>query len=474
MNLDTNFERNFDVRAQKIAVLALIGHIPVAVGLALFFGTGAGLALVMGALIVAGPVAARQFAPGSLLTTVVIGIAITSFSALFIHLGRGMIEMHFHVFASLAAIIALASRSAVIAAAATTAIHHVAFFFIAPESLFNYQASLGIVALHAAFVVVTGLPAYYISQRYRSFVKAQAVIAEHLGEIAFSVDEQTGRLSDSSRELAGGASRQAASIEETSASLEQISSSTQSNADSAENAKRLSSNARQIAEKGAEQVATMTRAMQEIRASSDSVAQILKTIDEIAFQTNILALNAAVEAARAGEAGAGFAVVADEVRNLAQRSAVAAQETASKIDDAVTRSRRGVEISEAVASQLEEIFDISKQVDQLVGDITVSSREQSEGLGQVARAMTDIDAVTQASAANAERNEQDAQSLRQLSQRLADALRSIDGILGQEELSNRRGSQPASSRPSAGGSSKADSNQSGLSRFSQEDLVSWN
>ena len=124
----------------------------------------------------------------------------------------------------------------------------------------------------------------------------------------------------------------------------------------------------------------MTTAMEAIKVSSDDIAKIIKTIDEIAFQTNILALNAAVEAARAGEAGMGFAVVADEVRNLAQRSAQAAKETAAKIEGAIGKTAQGVEISAKVAQALNDIVAKVRQVDELVAEVASASREQTQGI----------------------------------------------------------------------------------------------
>ena len=151
-----------------------------------------------------------------------------------------------------------------------------------------------------------------------------------------------GQVSSASQSLAEGASEQAASLEETSSSLEEMSSMTKRNAENAQKANELAKQARAAADTGVGDMQAMNAAMDAIKASSDDIAKIIKTIDEIAFQTNILALNAAVEAARAGEAGMGFAVVADEVRNLAQRSAQAAKETAAKIEGAVSKTAQGV------------------------------------------------------------------------------------------------------------------------------------
>ena len=146
----------------------------------------------------------------------------------------------------------------------------------------------------------------------------------------------------------------------------------------------------------------MNEAMDAIRQSSDNIAKILKTIDEIAFQTNILALNAAVEAARAGEAGLGFAVVAEEVRALAQRSAVAARETAERIQDSIEKSSNGVELTRKVTASLDEIVAGIRQVDTIVGEIAVASREQDTGLTQTLTAVTQMDQLTQTMAANSE------------------------------------------------------------------------
>ena len=155
----------------------------------------------------------------------------------------------------------------------------------------------------------------------------------------------------------------------------------------------------------------MATAMDAIKVSSDDIAKIIKTIDEIAFQTNILALNAAVEAARAGEAGMGFAVVADEVRNLAQRSAEAAKETAVKIEGAIAKTGQGVLISGKVKQALTNIATKIHQVDELAAEVATASSEQAKGIGQISTAITEMDKITQANAANSEESAASAQEL---------------------------------------------------------------
>jgi len=211
-----------------------------------------------------------------------------------------------------------------------------------------------------------------------------------------------GQVSVSSQSLAEGASSQAASIEETSASLEEMSSMTKRNAENAEKANELAKQARSSADRGAGDMQAMSSAMQDIKNSSDDIAKIIRTIDEIAFQTNILALNAAVEAARAGEAGMGFAVVADEVRNLAQRSAQAAKETAAKIEGAITNTARGVTISGKVSETLNDIVVKAREMNELATEVAGASREQTQGIVQINTAVGEVDKVVQDNAACAE------------------------------------------------------------------------
>lgn len=220
---------------------------------------------------------------------------------------------------------------------------------------------------------------------------------------ASAQEESSAReIATASQRLAEGASEQAASLEETSATLEEISSMTKRNAEHAGNAQTIAAQTREAADGGTVDMKEMVRAMGEIKAASDNISKIIKTIDEIAFQTNILALNAAVEAARAGEAGAGFAVVADEVRSLAQRSAVAARETADRITDSIQKSEHGVQISNKVSASLNDIADKARRMNDLVREIASGSTEQSEGVSQVNTAVSQLDQVTQSNAAAAE------------------------------------------------------------------------
>ncbi len=245
--------------------------------------------------------------------------------------------------------------------------------------------------------------------------------------------ESSNQVTSASQTLAEGSSEQAASIEETSASLEEMASMIKRNADNAQKANDLAKQTRNVADKGAEDMQAMSTAMLAIKNSSDDIAKIIRTIDEIAFQTNILALNAAVEAARAGEAGMGFAVVADEVRNLAQRSAQAAKETASKIEGAIGNTSRGVELSSKVASTLNEIVSKAREMDELAAEVAGASREQSQGITQINTAVGQMDKVTQSNAASAEESAAAAQELNKQAQGMQEAVQELLNLVGGNE-----------------------------------------
>jgi len=227
-------------------------------------------------------------------------------------------------------------------------------------------------------------------------------VVEGLSDGADQVASASNQVSSSSQQLAEGTSEQAASLEETSSSIEELSSMTKQNADNAGQAKAMMEQAGQIVGKVDQHMTEMIDAMEEIKKSSDETGKILKTIDEIAFQTNLLALNAAVEAARAGEAGAGFAVVADEVRNLAMRSAEAAKNTNNLIEGTIKAVKNGNELTHKTKEAFEENRVIAMKIGQLVDEIATASNEQAHGIAQINIAVSEMDKVTQSTAANAE------------------------------------------------------------------------
>ncbi len=259
-----------------------------------------------------------------------------------------------------------------------------------------------------ATLVIAVFLAIFIS---RSITKPINRVITEVNEGADQVNEASRQVSAASQQLAHGASEQAASLEETSSALASMAEMTRSNAQNAQEANSLSNQARNAAESGNETMAELNKAMTGINEASGQISNIIKVIEEIAFQTNLLALNAAVEAARAGEHGKGFAVVADEVRNLAQRAGQAARETTVLIEDSVTRAREGAEVASLVNDALGAIVNNVTQATDLVNKIATASNEQANGVEQVNRAVAQMDSVTQQNAANAEESASAAEQL---------------------------------------------------------------
>lgn len=227
-------------------------------------------------------------------------------------------------------------------------------------------------------------------------------MAERLHRAADALSTHAASVSTGSQSVADGASKQAAALEQTGASTTELLSLSETAMQHIQEVASTAAHARTESQAGEAEVVRLNAAMGELQEAGRSVEKIIKSIDEIAFQTNILALNAAVEAARAGEAGAGFAVVAEEVRSLAQRSAQAARETSQRIGDSLAKSARGGEISQTVARQFADIAARSRRVDELVQGIAASIGEQNQGIRQISAAMSQIDQVTQANASSAE------------------------------------------------------------------------
>jgi methyl-accepting chemotaxis protein/methyl-accepting chemotaxis protein-1 (serine sensor receptor) len=236
----------------------------------------------------------------------------------------------------------------------------------------------------------------------RHVAAALKELAARMSESAERVFSGASLVSSASQSLASGASQQAASLEETSASTEEIASITRKNADHALQVAGLMQQSAEGAVGVNESLDRMVVQMNEIGNSSNKIARIIKVIDEIAFQTNILALNAAVEAARAGEAGLGFAVVADEVRTLAQRCAQAARDTAGLIEDSISTSRDGNARLDQMAGNVRAMTENSTKVKSLVDEVNLGSQEQARGMEQIARAVMQMEQVTQRTAASAE------------------------------------------------------------------------
>ena len=242
----------------------------------------------------------------------------------------------------------------------------------------------------------------------------------HLG--VAEIDVGSREIAAGNIDLSSRTEEQAASLEETAASMEELASTVKLNAENASQASQLAAKTSAMAESGGHAVSEVVQTMNAISSSSNKISEIASVIDSIAFQTNILALNAAVEAARAGEQGKGFAVVASEVRTLAQRSASAAKDVKTLIDDSVSKVNIGVQQVERAGATMQQIVTSVKNVTSTVAEISAASREQSTGIDQVNLAVSQMDGVTQQNAALVEQAAAAANSLEQQVKDLAGAV----------------------------------------------------
>lgn len=224
----------------------------------------------------------------------------------------------------------------------------------------------------------------------------------NISDSGTQVTISSSQVASASQALAQGSTQQASAIEQITASIDEIAEKTKENAEQANSAASLIEQAIEDVKHGNMRMRDMTDAMQQINQSSESISKIIKTIDDIAFQTNILALNAAVEAARAGEAGKGFAVVAEEVRSLAAKSAAAAAETAELIEDSITKVSAGSQLAEETASALETITNVVKQSEGIINGIAESSNYQATAVAQIEQAISQVSQVVQTNSATSQ------------------------------------------------------------------------
>lgn len=297
--------------------------------------------------------------------------------------------------------------------------------------------------LVVANLLVGGFMAFFISRSVDT-VLTRAI--HELTDGAEHVANAAAQVSASSQSLAQGSSEQAASLEETSASSEEINSMARKNTDNSRSAADLVSSSQQKFVATNRALEQTVLAMDEIDSQSGKISKIIKTIDEIAFQTNILALNAAVEAARAGEAGMGFAVVADEVRNLSQRAAQAAKDTSSLIEESIAKSNDGKVKVDQVAAAIQALTSEAATIRTLVDEVSLGSQEQARGIEQIVKAIGQMEQVTQRTASNAEESASAAEELTAQSETLKDVVGHLSQLVdgNSKPAYNRSVSKPSS------------------------------
>ena len=439
--------------------------------LATGLATGLGAALFGLAWVTA---ALSQGRTGSQVIMPTLGMALV---ALMIHVARGRAEAHFAVFAFLAVTTVYRHWLPVVVAASAIAVHHLSFNFFQQWGwgpVCFTEPGLGQVFEHAAFVVAAAAVLVMLAQRAQAdFRTAEEItqmadgMVDSKGSINFSAAHRTATtpatlklaetlqrveraiiqvrasadsIGTASSEIASGnqdlsarTELTASNLQMTASSLHQLTATVNQSADSARTANQLAVSASEVARRGGAVVGQVVATMNEINTASKKIADIIGTIDGIAFQTNILALNAAVEAARAGEQGRGFAVVAGEVRSLAQRSADAAREIKSLIGASVEKVESGSRLVQNAGTTMTEIVASVQKVSDMISEISAAAAEQSQGIAQVNSAVSELDQMTQQNAALVEQSAASAESLKQQSSQLVSVVSAFE-VGGQPPL----------------------------------------
>lgn len=467
-NINLHTEANYLHKSLDMMLIILLLNIPIMLLTAYLNDTGLIKALLFSVAVVILPLIFKFTNTRGLIAQVSSAAALMFFSGLMIHFGKGMIEMHFHVFVSLAIVILLAEPMAVLAAAGTIALHHIGFYFLFPQSLFNYQAGFGIVVLHAVFVVVESIPAFIIAAKFKNLVVVQNKIIKNLDLVSQELDHVSESTIASSHQLSESAQSQSHALQKTASSMQEISSMVDSNLAAAKQAGEVVHQGVNYAEEGKNrmdqlmnQIDTMSQTntqtaeellennsqLLEIKKIISIVADKTKIINEIVFQTKLLSFNASVEAARAGEAGKGFAVVAEEVGNLAKMSGSAADEigqsvgqsidkveklvnlASTKINHIIEHSKQQFSEAHVSAEQCQSIFsnihDSVQDVSEKFKGIIIASEEQSKGLEVIKESLLDLEKISSEQDKLAEGSTQSMTLLKTKSEEVAELTESL-------------------------------------------------
>jgi methyl-accepting chemotaxis protein len=428
------FRENYNKKINKLFIMVGLLHIPVFVGMAWFFKTEYSIAVLAPLIILLGPLMGYLRKPESIITSCLNAFAMMCFSGIMIHLGKGMIEMHFHIFMLMSFLVIFGHIAPAITALLTVAVHHIGFFFFLPSSLFNYDATFGVVLIHATFAAVTTLGCSMITRKFGLFIDVQETVVTNLGLVVKGNKKLSLNLQEISSQISHSTNSQASSVQETVATLEEITKMVEM---TNRNIKETESNAKEsfdVAETGKVSVSGVTGSMQNIDESNkkmvteleknmDQIQEVTKLFNQIAektsiindivFQTKLLSFNASVEAARAGEHGKGFAVVAEEIGNLASVSGLASTEINALLESSITRVNKIVNDSsknmESISTQgksvisdglkksdesieiINNVVTNIKRNSELMKSIATASDEQSRGVTEIADAIKTID-----------------------------------------------------------------------------------
>ncbi|PZP35155.1 MAG: chemotaxis protein [Roseateles depolymerans] len=435
-------------------------YLLLSLGLGLYFG-GLGLALGLGLLLMGLSLMVHRLWGDGLFGANLMAALAMAMVALHIQLARGLIELHFGVFVTLAFLLVYRHWAPIVSGALAIAIHHVLFDRLQAGGMGVYclsEPGFLRVMLHAGYVVAqTAMECLIALEMYKRMHEQLGLVGlvEHVadeGQIrldtadqhttgmaarlqqvlerihgvvhqvkqaAISIDGASAEIAAGNQDLSVRTEKTAASLQSTASQMDTLTQAVGHTAGSAREAHGLAGGAAEAAQRGSGVVQQVIATMQAIDTSAGRIADITGLIDSIAFQTNILALNAAVEAARAGEQGKGFAVVASEVRTLAQRSAEAARDIKSLIAQSTEQVAEGSSLVGSAGEAMREIEASVEKVAQLIGDIAGSAAEQSDGIARVNQAIAALDQATQQNAALVEQSAAAAESLREQAQRLS-------------------------------------------------------
>jgi len=459
--------RSQALQADRLILGALVASGLIAIAVGMHYAQ-LGTALLVGGAVLGLGAAAGVLAAGTLLSRLVLSACLMAMTALHIQLGRGTLEFHFGVFATLGMVLVYRDWRPIVAAAGLIAVHHVVFDRLQAAGAGVYclaTADFTRIVAHAGYVVVqTGFEIYVAILMRRSADAGDevATLVAHMGSgdaLALDVDRvpvhtalgqalrgavlrlnaamvavnrsaasialASGEVASGSTDLSQRTEHAASNLQQTASAMAELTTTVRQSADAAATADQLALSAVQAVQRGGAVVQQVVANMADISSSSRRIADIIGTIDGIAFQTNILALNAAVEAARAGEQGRGFAVVASEVRSLAQRSAAAAREIKALIGASVDKVESGSALVQQAGGMMDDIVLGIRRVSDVIGEISATTQAQGQGIGQVNTSVHQLDGMTQQNAALVEQSAAAADSLKDQAGQLARVISSF-------------------------------------------------
>ncbi|MEO1615739.1 MAG: methyl-accepting chemotaxis protein [Planctomycetota bacterium] len=406
----TTFENDYLRKMNRVALAILAGHLPLIGGIAWFNETGVVQALLFTAFVIAGPFCAARICKSRRTVSVIAGIAAILLGGLLVHFGQGPMqtEMHFYFFVAIALASIFANPSVVAAAALTAAAHHVTLWLWLPSSLLNYEASFGVIVVHALFVVVEAIAACYIARNYFDNVIGMESQVECRTAV---IAEQRMKTERVLAKVASGAESARVGGDQLKINTENLNVSVSHYEESVREIAENTSNASQDTRSAVEATSRVNSTIESLSKGTLEIDSMIQQITSIAEQTNLLALNATIEAARAGSAGKGFAVVANEVKELAKDSSRAAEGIVSHLNEirnAIGNAEQEVtsvsdiihridENQESIASAVEEQSAVTGQFSQSLDDIVHATAEIAESIAEIADSAKvvfhDVDAV---------------------------------------------------------------------------------